>query len=338
MSATGKQVAERAGVSVATVSRVLNRSGNVAPELRERVLAAVSELGYQPSALARGLRTQRTETVGLLVPQIDHPFFGTLTFHLEKELFERGYRCFACSAEELPAKEEAYLEALVRQQVDGCLIVPTSDAPVAVGRLHDRGVPLVLLDRDVPGLDVDRVHTDNGRGAAELARHLLDLGHRRVAVISRRETSVPIRDRAHAARAVFDAAGIAYDVRTTDALDQFEAGYRAALAVLRSEPRPTALMALTDALAIGAMRAVAEAGLRVPADISISGFDDITLASNVVPTLTTATQDVAMLAREAVALLLDRVADPSRPATTRVVPSRLVVRRSTGAPHQEASA
>lgn len=331
---TMKQVAARAGVSVATVSRVLNRSGNVAPDLRERVLEAVRELGYQPSALARGLRRQRTETVGLLVPQIDHPFFGTLLFHLEKQLFERGYRCFACSAEEDPRKEEVYLDALVRQQVDGCLIVPTSHGPVAVGRLHDRGMPLVLLDRDVPGLDVDRVHSDNRSGAAAIARHLVDLGHRHVTIIGARERSVPIHERAHGARSVLDAAGVECDMRRSESLDPFEAGYLVALEVLRSERRPTALMALTDPLAIGAMRAVAQAGLRVPDDMSISGFDDITLASNVNPTLTTATQDVPQLAREAVELLLARVADPSRPATTRVVPSRLVVRHSTGAPRQ----
>src|SRR5688572_22198797 len=178
---TIKEVADRARVSVATVSRVINKTGYVSIDLQERVTEAMRELNYQPSALARSLRRQETHTVGLLVPQLNHPFFSNLVFSIEKTLFDHEYRAFMCSAEESQEKEAAYVDMLLRQRVDGVILVRTGTSVSNVGRLLEQNVPVVLVDRDVPSLRINRVLCDNEQGGYMGIRHLLELGHKHIA-------------------------------------------------------------------------------------------------------------------------------------------------------------
>lgn len=330
---TIKQVADHAKVSVATVSRVINKTGYVSLDLQERVQDAMRELKYQPSALARSLRRQETQTVGLLVPQLNHPFFGTFAFAAEKTLFADQYRTFMCSAEEDQDKEDAYIEMLLRQRVDGVIIVPTGLRAGSVRRLIEQNVPVVLVDRDLPGLEINRVMCDNENGGYNGARHLLDLGHRRIALIGGPEYSESMMKRIRSARRALNEAGVDdfTQVLIDSALDQFEAGYQTALNLLSRQPRPTAIFAFTDVLAIGVLHAAHECGLSVPDELSVIGYDDIPMAAFCIPELTTIRQPIYDMGTLAAQLLLSHIGR-SVGAESAVLETQLIVRKSTAAP------
>lgn len=326
-----KQVAQEAAVSVATVSRVLTGSGFVSPDLKERVYTAVATLDYRPSLLARSLRTQQTFNVGVLVPQINHPFFGVLTFSIEKALFEKGYRCFVCNTEEDAGKEDAYVEALLAQQVDGLIIVPTNNAEEGVQKLLQRQTPVVIIDRDLPGVAVDRVSSDNFSGGYAVASHVTQLGHRRVSVIGTSAKSRAISDRVAGIEKAFGELLDAHElqIHLQEPLAQFEAGYTLGKRLLRREGRPTAILALTDLIAVGVLHASAELGLAVPAELSVTGFDDIALTTYVFPALTTVAQPLDEMGRVAAQRMLDKIANTSQAPQQVVLPTNLVIRGST---------
>lgn len=329
--ATVKQVAQAAEVSVATVSRVVSGSGFVSPDLTERVYKAMETLKYRPSQLARGLRTQQTYNVGVLIPQIDHPFFSSLTFGVEKALFQENYRCFVCSTEENPDKENAYVEALLGQQVGGLIIVPTTSAGESIQKVVEQQVPVVLVDRDLPDTKVDRVLSDNYKGAYELARYVLELGHKDVTVIGTSADSRAMTDRVRGIKQAFVEAGTTHTLsfHFQEPLAQFRAGYEIGLQVLSNAPRPTAVMALTDVIAVGVLHAGSELSIDVPGELSVTGFDDIPLASHVIPSLTTVSQPLQEMGSAAADLMLSRISTPSRSPQQKLLSTRLVRRRST---------
>lgn len=326
-----KQVAQAAEVSVATVSRVISGSGFVSPDLTERVYKAMETLKYRPSQLARGLRTQQTYNVGVLIPQIDHPFFSSLTFGVEKELFEKNYRCFVCSTEENPDKENAYVEALLGQQVGGLIIVPTTSAGESIQKFVEQRVPVVLVDRDLPDAEVDRVLSDNHSGAYKLACYILRLGHRDVTVIGTSADSRAMTDRVRGIKQAFAEADTAHTLRFhfQEPLAQFRAGYEIGLQVLSNSPRPTAVMALTDVIAVGVLHAGSELNIDVPRELSVTGFDDIPLASHVIPSLTTVSQPLQEMGSVAANLMLGKIKNSSRAPQQTILPTHLVVRHST---------
>ena len=224
---TMKRVAERAGVSIATVSRVVNKSGFVAPSLQKVVMEAMEALRYQPSAVARGLRTRETRSIGVLVPQLSQPFFSSLAYAIERTLFSHGYRAFLCSAEEDAAEESAYIDMLLSQRVDGLILVPTGQSMANVHRVLQAKVCVVLVDRDLPMLKIDRVLSDNFMGAYGLARHLIDLGHRRIGIISAPQHSGSISRRVAGINHAFQEAEIQPEqyLFVEGALEQFELGF-----------------------------------------------------------------------------------------------------------------
>ena len=337
-----KEVADRAGVSTATVSRVINQTGYVAPALQDKVRRIMEAINYEPSALARGMRRQETQCVGVLVPKVSQPFFGQLGFAIEQALFRQGYRTFLCSAEEDLDKESAYLEMLLRQRVDGIILVPTGRSASNVERLLRSKLPVVLVDRDLPTLQIDRVLSDNVHGAREIASHLLSLGHQRIAVLGAEPHSESIARRLTGVRQALREAGIrsADEHLATDAGEQFQLGFVTAQRLLRQRPPPTAVIALTDMLAVGVLHGAWQAGLQVPDDLSVTGFDDIPLASYVLPELTTVAQPITQMGERAVQRLLQLVqerlaglvADPELKPQGAVLPTRLVIRRSTAPP------
>jgi LacI family transcriptional regulator len=334
---TIKRVAAKAGVSIATVSRVINKSSYVALPLQKRVLEAMAALDYQPSALARGLRRNETQSVGVLVPQLDQPFFSSIAHVIEKTLFAHGYRAFLCSAEEDRDKESAYTEMLLRQRVDGLILVPTGHSAANVKRLLQAGVPVVLVDRDLPELEIDRVLCDNFGGSYTLMNYLIELGHRSICVISPSQHSGSIGQRfAGIDRALGEAISqVAAEIVIDDRPLHFEMGFVAAQRLLKRSRPPTALMALNDVIAVGAIHAAWKSGLDLPADLSITGFDDVPLASYSHPDLTTVTQPTYEMGEHAVQYLLQRIQTPELEPRRLVLPTRLTVRNSTSKPRSD---
>ena len=328
-----KRVAERAGVSVATVSRVVNKSGFVAPPLQKVVMEAMEALRYHPSAVARGLRTRETRSIGVLVPQLSQPFFSSLAYAIERTLFSHGYRAFLCSAEEDAAEESAYIDMLLGQRVDGLILVPTGQSMANVQRVLEAKVCVILVDRDLPTLKIDRVLSDNFDGAYKLARHLIDLGHRRIGIISAPQHSGSIARRLAGISHAFQEAGIRNEqyLFAEGAQEQFELGFTVAHEFLQSSRPPTAVIALTDVIAVGALHAAWKAGLALPRDLSVTGFDDIPLARYTMPELTTAAQPVFEMGKQAALRLLRRVKKPDLKMNRTLLPTSIVIRGSTSA-------
>lgn len=333
--ATIKEVAARARVSVATVSRVVNNSGYVSGDLRERVEEAMQALQYKPSALARSLRRQETHTIGVLIPQLNQPFFSTLAFAVEKTLFARDYRSLICSSEEDPAKEAAYADILLRQRVDGVIVAPTGHSTDGVNRLVQARIPLVLIDRDLAGAPtINRVLSDNYGGAYTAVRHLLTLGHRRIAIIAGLAHSQPIHLRLDGLKQAFREFNAAPDpeLMRFSTLAEFELGYQSTLELMKLPQPPTAVFALSDVIAVGVLHAAAELGLKLPDELSVMGYDDIPLAAYVIPALTTIAQPIYAMGQTAVEILMRRFEDHAHEPETIQLESRLVVRNSTAAP------
>ncbi|NWF67447.1 MAG: LacI family DNA-binding transcriptional regulator [Chloroflexi bacterium] len=333
--ATIKQVADYADVSVATVSRVINKTGYVSQDLQQRVYRAMEALNYKPSALAQSLRNQRTQVVGVLIPQLDQPFFSTLTYSIEQALFANDYRVLICSAEENREKEDAYIEMMLRQRVDGAIIVPTGHSSDNVRRLLDKNVPVVLVDRDLGDVEgVSRVLTDNYQGGYDGMQHLLQLGHTRIGIISTPLYSEAMAQRVRGTQQAMLDFGLEPDseMLISGTLQQFEMGYSAARVLLEKTQPPTAIFALTDVMAVGVIHGAAMLGLKLPHDLSVMGFDNIPLAAYIMPELTTVAQPIAEIGEIATQVILRHMLDTEAPVSTTVLKDELVVRNSTMPP------
>lgn len=333
---TMKDVAKEAGVSIATVSRVINDQTLVSTELRERVQAAMSKLDYHPSNVARSLRRQQTQTVAVVVPQLDQPFFSTLTFAIQQRLFIEDYYTFTCSTMESEAEEAAYIEMLLGQRVDGVIVAPTGRSAQNIHRLISGNIPVILVDRQVPGItDIDHVLFDNKQGGQVGMQHLLDLGHRHIAIIGAPAHSGAIRRRIEGAQAAArQRPDVQLHVQVVDRekIQQFDIGYQIAHDLLRQANRPTAVFALTDTAAVGAMHAANEIGLRIPEDVSIVGFDNIPMAKYSLPALTTVAQPIHDMGAQTADILLKRLVDRHTEPVHIVSKAQLIVRKSTHAP------
>ena len=334
--ATIGDVARRAGVSPMTVSRYINNSGYISQATRERVERAIAELGYVPNALARGLRFKQTRTIALIVTDITNPFFTTLARGAEDAASEQGFNVIFCNTDEDEAKEAEYLKMLLQKQVDGILLVPAKCSGDSISLLQSRSVPLVVLDRWVPGIRADVVRGDSEQGAYQLARHLLDLGHRRIAILSGPPWVTTATDRVAGYRRALSEASLDVDESLIfhDAFSQ-EGGYRMARLALSRRPTPTALLAGNNFIAVGAFRALQEASLRVPDDMSLVAVDDLPLPIAMDPFLTVAAQPAYEMGRRATELLLRGLMEgrsPDDEPTEIVLPVSMVVRRSTGVP------
>ncbi|MFI5913208.1 LacI family DNA-binding transcriptional regulator [Dactylosporangium sp. NPDC051541] len=327
MAATIKDVARLAGVSQSSVSRALATPDQVRPATRERVERAVARLGYRPSGIARGLSTGRTGTIGLVVPDIANPFFPGIVKAAQRRSREFGLAVLLADSDEDPATEVEVIRTLTKQ-VDG-FVLCAPRAPDDELRSVCGDIPVVLLNRRVGPLP--SIIFDNADGVRQALAHLAALGHRRVAYVAGPRASWVNRERARAVRAV--AAALGLEVAETGPVSpDFEGGVAAADLVLAASV--TAVIAYNDMIGLGLMSRFAIRGVRVPADVSIVGFDDIPAAALVSPALTTVAQPKDQCGRAGVDLLNDLIEDRDRPAAARLsLPTRLIVRGSTGPEH-----
>jgi LacI family transcriptional regulator len=335
---TIRDVAERAGVSTMTVSRVINNSGYFSREARERVEAAIAELGYVPNTLARSLRFKQTKTIALVLTDITNPFFTTLARGAEDVASEEGFNVIFCNTDESEGEQARELTVLVQKRVDGVLLVPAASSAEPVAFLREQGVPVVVLDRRVPDCTVDSVRCDSEQGAYELVKLLLGLGHTRIAALSGPEKVSTAQDRVAGYRRALAESGLGPGAEIVRYGPFTQAGGNTmARQVLALSPRPTALLAANNFIAVGAYQAVREAGLSVPEDVSIVGFDDLPAWLTMEPFLTVAAQPAYEMGQRATRMLLDRLGREAPPECREVVlPFELIVRRSSGPPRADA--
>jgi LacI family transcriptional regulator len=324
-----KDVAAHAGVSVATVSRVLNSNPSVTEETRDRVYAAMAALNYRPNAVARSLRTEATKTLGLIIGDILNPFFTELARAVEDEAREAGYTVIIGNADERADQQDHYVRTLLEQRVDGLLICPTAEVTPLVEELARDDLPLVFLDRTLPGMEVPSVRVDGTRAIGELISHLRALGYRRVAFISGPGTLSTGRERTEAFLVAAADNGLEVPeeyVRMGD----FRAGSGQALtSALLDLPEPPEVIFLGDNLmALGALDEVRMRGLRIPDDIALASFDDVPWFTHIHSPMTAISQPTTELGRRAVRVILDSLR--GKPAESVVLPAVLVVRESCG--------
>jgi len=331
---TIRDVARRAGVSPMTVSRVINGSARVSPETRGRVEQAIARLGYVPSRLARGLSAQRTGTLALIVPDVANPFFTLIVRGAEDVARRARYRVILCDTRADLDIEREVIEEMIAHRVEGILIAPVSDrSRDHLRRLGRFGVPFVLVDRTVPGIDSDVVLGDSAAGARRLVEHLVSLGHRRIALIVETDEVSTARDRRRGYEAALEAAGIPFDpALVAEASVDPSGGFDGMGRLLQLEDRPTAVFTVNNLVALGAIEAVRAAGLDVPDDVALVCFDDIEYASRLYPFLTVMEQPAETFGTLGTQLLLERIEGrgPERRHVV-VLPGEFVVRRSCGA-------
>jgi LacI family transcriptional regulator len=327
-------VAERAGVSLATASRALNGLATVDGALRRRVQDAAQAVGYRPNAFARGLRTQRTLTLGVVIPSIANPHFTEAVQAAQAAAATAGYTTIVCNTARDPAAEQRDLLVLASGRVDGLILAPTQTGPAQLMALLADGPPVVLMDRRLEGVPWDWVAVDVAAGVREAIAYLAGRGRRRIAFLAGPAGISTAEDKLAGYRTGLAAQGQDVDPSLVVAGDYTEAGgYEATRRLLAQTPRPDAVIASNNLSAIGMTRAVLEGRLRVPDDLALVGFDNTPWTTLVRPALTLVAQPVAALGTTAARLLLDRLerpagTSPEAPRQVLLAPT-LVVRQST---------
>jgi LacI family transcriptional regulator len=332
---TIKDVAREAAVSVATVSRVFNGAAVVREETARRIRDVAASLRYTPHGGARSLITRRTNTLGVLLPDLYGEFFSELIHGIDITARHKGYHILVSRSWEGRTEVEEAMRAM-RGRVDGVLLMSPDIDKESLHKVPP-SIPVVLLSSAAMGTNVDSVVIENFRGAKEMVKHLHSAGHTRIAIIKGAAGNYDAAERLRGYRAALREAGIDSDARLELPGDFTEAGgYAAAIDALTMAPRPTAIFAANDSMAIGALSALRESGVRVPDDIAVAGFDDIPLARYMDPPLSSVRVPIADLGSRAVEILLTAIGDNGARAHRRErVSTELVIRRSTGAPYAE---
>jgi LacI family transcriptional regulator len=327
--ATIYDVAQRAGVSAATVSRVLNGQRNVEASMAARVREAAAELDYRANAVARNLRRASTTLWAAIVSDVENPFFTSLVRGIEDVAQAAGYSVVLCNSDEDPDKEAAYVAAVRAEQMAGVLISP-SGRMETLRELQASGTPTVLVDRSIEGLAVDAVLVDNEHGAAEATRHLVHGGYRRIACVTGPRRVSTAADRLSGYRRALREAGLPYTKDLVRHANFREVGgFEAMTSLLDGDARPDAVFAANNLTAVGVLESLAAHGRRVPDDIAVVAFDEIPWADLVRPSITTVAQPTYELGRTGARLLLDRIKSPSRPPSRVTLQTQLRVRDSS---------
>ena len=331
-----KDVAKAAGVSTATVSRVLAKGLHVRPHVREKVLAAAAKLGYRPNLVARSLRAQRSKTIGLIVSDVANPFFTAISRSVEDSAYAQGFSVLLGNTDEDPQREATYLDLMRDTNIAGIIFSPTRQTMARFASLPF-DIPMVVIDRFMPDAEVDAVLLDNVDAARRLATHLLENGYQRIgALFGDVGTTGDERRRGYQqALREYDISPLAELVRCVS--PRMEAGYAATRELLDLRPIPDALLAGNSLLAAGAMQAIRERGLTIPRDLALVSFDETTWETLVEPPITVIAQPTYEIGKTAAELLLQRIAEPDRPPRRIMLNGQLLARGSS-APRQALSA
>lgn len=335
---TQADVAKRAGVSRATVSLVINNQtgGNVriSDETRERVWEAIEEMGYHPNAVARSLRTRRTQLIALMVPDLTNPFYPMLIRGAQSIADTRDYQLLVYDSDDTPLREAAFVNVVLRRRVDGVIMVSFHLKENDVARLIDAGIEVVDVSGIFHKAEVDTVLVNQRQAVHDLMGHLFSKGHRHIAHLAGMQDTPPGRIRFEAYRESFSSAGLSFDPSLVR-LGTFRREGVAELvnSLLAQSPppnHPTAIFAANDIMAIEAIRTLSRQGYKIPEEIAVCGFDDIPQAEWIKPSLTTVRQDTHELGRKAASLLFERLVNGESSQVRQVyVPYQLVVREST---------
>lgn len=340
---TQADVARLAEVSRATVSYVLSGRGDgpitVTEGTRQRVLKAAEQLGYEPDAAAQSLRLRASKTIGVLIPDLTNPHYWQIVRGAEQEAQSRGYDLLLTNTCLDQDRERSGVQALLRRRIDGLVLLLTFGDYLGdmLKMLARRRSPVVLLGVESELYGLDSVNPDYSDGASQLMKHLLALGHRRIGLVCGVARPTLAQDRLDAYRQGLQMAGLPFDENLVIRCGSTMAdGHRAAMQLLQCKPRPTAILAINDLLAFGVLRALAKSGLRVPADLSVAGFDDIDASAYTNPPLTTVQGHAEEMGRIALRLILERMSNAERPPQNIRIPAQLIERESTGpAPRTE---
>lgn len=322
---TMRQVAKRAGVSVATVSRVLNEKGYVNIDTRKRVLAAIEEMNFKPNSVARSLFKKQSKTIGLIVPDINNPFFPQLARSVEDVTNESDYTVILCNSDDNLEKEIRYFEMLQQKYVDGVLVVSNTLKPE---HIHEFNFPIVALDRPLNS-NIPFVTCNNYEGARRATMHLLECGCKKIAHIQGPENITNAQDRLNGFRDAAIEMGFFHEELVISAAYQLESAKKAAFQLLTKHPDIDGIFAANDVMAIGVIKAAEKLGYKVPAQLMVVGFDGIQLGEIVSPEITTVVQPVSQMGTTAANLLLDMIEDRYVEQREYTYAAELLVRRST---------
>lgn len=331
--ATMKQVAERAGVSTSTVSHVINNTRSVSDDVRKRVQAVIEEMRYIPSAVARSLKNDKTYTIGVSVPDNTHPSFAELLRGIEDAAFAVGYNIMLCNGHDDPQRQASHLRGLIEKRIDGLVLVGGSTRDQLAPLLASQHLPIVLADHEVPGLDADFIGLDHEATGYAATRHLIELGHRRIACLAGPEGQPAGQERLAGCRRALREAGIELgDAYLVHGEADCQGGHDAVRRLLALPVPPSALFACNAMLALGALCAAQEAGLELPGQLSVTGGDDLGAAAFAMPRLTTVAQPVYDMGRRLADLLFQRIRGEGGARRHERLQGRLLVRQSTAHP------
>lgn len=326
------EVARRAGVSIATVSNVIRGTKRVSPDVRARVKAAIRELDYYPNEIARSLKVKQTRMLGMVLPDITNPFFPEIIRGAEDTAFERGYFLVTANTDEQIGRERRIVSALRSYRVDGILLASAPGSDTAhIKNTIASGLPIVCIDRPVPGVKTDAVLLDNVRGGRECVRHLIQLGHRKIAIITGKLEAQIARERLQGYEEALREADIRVDPALVFEGDfRDESGYRLGKQLLRGSAKATAVFVCNGVMTLGLLKAFEETGTRCPEDIALATFDDLAVDRSFHPHLTAVVQPSYEMGSRAATILMDRIEGKltGQISAVRIVPT-LVIREST---------
>jgi LacI family transcriptional regulator len=330
---TIRDVAERAGVATMTVSRVINNSGYVSDATRKKVESAITDLGYVPNMLGPSLRFNQTNTLALILTDITNPFWTTVARGVEDAAQEQNYSVILCNTDENLQKQDQYLNMLLKRRIDGILFVPADNQAESVQLIQKQNVEVVVLDRNIPNVDVDVVRGDSFNGAYQLAKHLIELGHREIAVLSGPQNIFTSTERVAGFRQAMIESGLEHNLDHVYWGSFRQNPGEIAERALQATTRPTAFLAVNNFIANGALQTFSQAGWRVPEDISLVSFDDIPAIINPTPFLTVSVQPAYEMGYQATQLLLERLRNEGPEERQEIVlPTEIFIRQSTAPP------